>query len=310
MIGITNLNKNNFKDWLIDHPEINPYKFSLGQLFRNTTKRFRKLPEFLVIGGAKCGTTSLFSYILQHPKVVAPTLKEVHFFEYISKTNESWYRMHFPIKKNGIVTGEATPGYLVHPFVPERVHKIIPNVKLIIILRNPVDRAYSAFNYMMNLGTQIRTDFENVINEEISRMKLIEGNPEFEISDRNYDYTLTYSYLRHGIYVNYIKNWFRYFPKEQFFMLHSKELSDNTNSVMQKIFGFLQLPNYNLNDFENKKIRKIFSKAGNELDNENRFNVQSYPKMKEETRKSLLSFFKPYNEELFKFIGKRFEWDV
>ena len=62
--------------------------------------------------------------------------------------------------------------------------------------------------------------------------------------------------------------------------------------------------------FENKKIRKIFSKAGNELDNENRFNVQSYPKMKEETRKSLLSFFKPYNEELFKFIGKRFEWDV
>ena len=305
--------------WLIEHPEVNPYKFTWDGFFRKITSRFRLLPSFLIIGGAKCGTTSLYAHLIEHPNILPASLKEVDFFQHIRNTKTSFYRSHFPIKRQNLITGEASTLYFVHRLVPKRVHELLPSVKLILILRNPVEVAYSGFNYMVNLGAQVTENFEDAIKAELKRIEIENEKPEFTIENTNYDhYQSVFSYLRHGIYADYILNWLKLFPKEQLLILHTKDLYNNLDNILAKTFEFLNLPKYQIeNRIGKNKIDKIHPTAGRErniyknIDSKTRtlFNVQDYPEMKSETRKFLQDFFRPHNERLFKIIGKRFDWN-
>ena len=305
--------------WLIEHPEINPYKFTWDGFSRKITSRFRMLPSFLIIGGAKCGTTSLYAHLIEHPNILPASMKEVDFFQHIRNTKTSFYRSHFPIKRQNLITGEASALYFVHRLVPKRVHELLPSVKLILILRNPVEVAYSGFHYMVNLGAQITENFEDAIKAELKRIEIENEKPEFTIENTNYDhYQSAFSYLRHGIYANYILNWLKLFPKEQLLILHTKDLYNNLDNVLDKTFEFLDLPKYRIeNRIEKNKIDKIRPLAGRHqniyknIDSKTQtlFNVQNYPEMKPKTRKFLQDFFRPYNEKLFEIIGKRFDWN-
>ena len=104
----------------------------------------RRLPDFLIIGAQKCGTSSMFAYLNQHPQMKLPDVKEIHFFDLNYSNGLDWYTSHFPPASlsHRMVTGEASPYYLFHPHVPERVRLHCPDVKLVVMLRNPVDRAY------------------------------------------------------------------------------------------------------------------------------------------------------------------------
>lgn len=310
---------NQISSWLIEHPEVNPYKFTWDGFFRKITSGFRLLPSFLIIGGAKCGTTSLYAHLIEHPNILPASLKEVDFFQHIRNTKTSFYRSHFPIKRKNLITGEASTLYFVHRLVPKRVHELLPSVKLILILRNPVEVAYSSFNYMVNLGAQITENFEDAIKAELKRIEIENEKPELTIENTNYDhYQSVFSYLRHGIYANYILNWLKLFPKEQLLILHAKDLYNNLDNILSKTFEFLNLPKYQIeNRIGKNKIDKIHPTAGHEhniyknIDSKTRtlFNVQDYPEMKSETRKLLQDFFRPHNERLFKIIGKRFDWN-
>ncbi len=194
--------KNSFRSeissWLIEHPGVNPYKFTWDGFSRKITNRFRMLPSFLIIGGAKCGTTSLYAYLMEHPNILPASMKEVGFFQHIRNTKTSFYRSHFPLRRQNKITGEASTVYFVHSLVPKRVRELLPSVKLIVLLRNPVDRAYSGFNYMVNLGAQISENFEDAIKAELKRIEIENSKSEFTIKNTNYDhYQLTFSYLRH-----------------------------------------------------------------------------------------------------------------
>ena len=305
--------------WLIEHPEVNPYKFTWNGFSRKITSRFRMLPSFLIIGGAKCGTTSLYAHLLEHPNILPASMKEVDFFQHIRNTKTSFYRSHFPIKRQNLITGEASALYFVHRLVPKRVHELLPSVKLILLLRNPVEVAYSGFHYMVNLGAQITENFEDTIKAELKRIEIENEKPEFTIENTNYDhYQSAFSYLRHGIYANYILNWLKLFPKEQLLILHTKELYNNRDNVLDKTFEFLDLPKHRIeNRIEKNKIDKIRPLAGRQqniyknIDSKTQtlFNTQDYPEMKPKTRKFLQDFFRPYNEKLFEIIGKRFDWN-
>ena len=305
--------------WLIEHPEVNPYKFTWNGFSRKITSRFRMLPSFLIIGGAKCGTTSLYAHLLEHPNILPASMKEVDFFQHIRNTKTSFYRSHFPIKRQNLITGEASALYFVHRLVPKRVHELLPSVKLILLLRNPVEVAYSGFHYMVNLGAQITENFEDSIKAELKRIEIENEKPEFTIENTNYDhYQPAFSYLRHGIYANYILNWLKLFPKEQLLILHTKELYNNRDNVLDKTFEFLDLPKHRIeNRIEKNKIDKIRPLAGRQqniyknIDSKTQtlFNTQDYPEMKPKTRKFLQDFFRPYNEKLFEIIGKRFDWN-
>ena len=208
-----NFFRSQISSWLIEHPSVNPYTFTWEGFSRKITSRFRMLPSFLIIGGAKCGTTSLYAHLIEHPNILSASIKEVNFFQYIQNSKTSFYRSHFPIKRQNLITGEASTQYLVHRFVPKRVHELLPSVKLILLVRNPVERAYSEFHYMINLGAQITDNFEDAIESELKRIKIEDEKPEFTIENSNYNhFQPAFSYLRHGIYSNYISNWLKSFP--------------------------------------------------------------------------------------------------
>ena len=301
--------------WLLEHPELNPYRFSvgltldpawqehpnnfsIGRAFQMATSSIRTLPNFIIIGSSKSGTWAIHNYLLQHPDVDY-SARNIHFFEYAYSNKISWYKSHFPTKlykslvesihKRKCLMSEHTSTYLHHPLIPQRVKDGIPDVKLIVSLRNPIDRAYSNYHMFVRIGTEKRT-FEDAVFSELKRIEIIKENDNFQIKNPNFSNCVEFNYLRHGTYVDKLENWLKFFRREQFCIVENKDLSKNPQQVFDKIFEFLNVPHF--------KLRQ-----------EERWNVGEYKKMKESTRKTLEDFFKPYNERLYKLLGQNFSWD-
>ena len=301
--------------WLLEHPELNPYRFSvgltldpawqehpnnfsIGRAFQMATSSIRILPDFIIIGSSKSGTWAIHNYLLQHPDVDY-SARNIHFFEYAYSNKISWYKSHFPTKlykslvesihKRKCLMSEHTSTYLHHPLIPQRVKDGIPDVKLIVSLRNPIDRAYSNYHMFVRIGTEKRT-FEDAVFSELKRIEIIKENDNFQIKNPNFSNCVESNYLRHGTYVDKLENWLKSFRREQFCIVENKDLSKNPQQVLDKIFEFLNVPHF--------KLRQ-----------EERWNVGEYKKMKESTRKTLQDFFKPYNERLYKLLSQNFSWD-
>ena len=255
---------------------------------RLATKKKRALPNFLIIGTQKGGTSSLYKNLLKHPKVEPSFHKEPHFYDFNYSKGIDWYRAFFPIKKKlgDKITGEATPYYLYHPDVPKRVYETQPNVKLIILLRNPVNRAFSHYN-KDSLRGKDPLPFKEAVKAEDSRL-----NEERE-NNPNDHYTRLYhwkfSYLSRGKYAEQLKRWFEYFPREQILIIQSEKYYSDSISVFQELEDFLGLSHWTPN-----KITK--------------HNVGRYIKLDENLREELSEYFKPYNEELYTLLGERYDW--
>src|SRR5215216_7751234 len=140
--------------------------------YGRATAKLRPLPDFLVLGAQKAGTTALYAYLRRHPQIAGPSWKEVSFFDRHYARGESWYRGNFPSRpatwlarrRAGAepIVGEASPGYLFHPHAPQRVATLLPNVRLIALLRDPVDRALSHYHHELALGRE-SLSFEEAI---------------------------------------------------------------------------------------------------------------------------------------------------
>ena len=285
---------------LVEHESLYGSTRSIYRAYCNFMGPFHVLPDFLIIGAKKSGTTSLYRYLSNHPLILPASTKEIGFFDRYFQKGENWYRMNFPSfftklfskkEKHGIkfLTGEATPTYIYHPHAPKRVLEINPNVKLIVILRNPIDRALSHYKMEFEAHKTESLSFEEAIEQEENR---IENELEKMLKDENYhsENYYTYSYLRSGIYAEQLERWFKYFPREQFLIINADDLYSKPEVIYKKMLDFLKLTKFELKSFENIKKRE-------------------YSKMKPETRKKLVEFFKPHNERLYKLLGTNFRWD-
>jgi hypothetical protein len=285
----------NLKKWIRSKPRLNPYTYIRIGVWRFLTNRFRLLPDFIIIGVEKGGTTSLYDYIITHPCVVPSKTKEVHYFD-TNYLGLWWYRSHFhsifkklwfKILKKKLITGEASPYYLFHPLSAKRIFKDLPKVKLIVILRNPIDRAFS--HYQDNLKkNQEDYSFEDAIKNEKSRLKgekekMIE-NPRY--NSRNY---WLFSYLSKGIYYEQLEQWFKIFPKKQFLILETNQLKSNYQEVLNEVFNFLDIPTIEMGILDKK-------------------NVGKYEKMNQKTRKSLEDYFSLPNSRLEEILDRNFAW--
>jgi len=285
------------RQWFIEHPKLNPYRFSFKKIFQIATSRIRTLPDFLIIGSSKSGTTSLYSYLRQHPNVFAET--NIHFFEYILSNNILWYKSHFPTNiyklyikwktRHDLLSGEHVVSHLFHPLVPQRVKEIIPTVKLIVLLRNPVERAYSHYQMLVRNHLE-RRFFIDALRSELKRIEIGQKEPKLKINNPDFDNAVSFSYLRHGIYVDKLKHWMNFFPKEQFLIFSTDELNSNPKYVIQQTFDFLNLP-----PFEIKNLEKQ--------------NVGKYEKIDEETKEFLIKFYKPHNERLYQLLDRDLHWN-
>jgi len=284
--------------WLRKHNTLHKIISSVNKTYYTLSSPFKMLPDFLIIGAARCGTTSLYEYLVLHPNISPASGKEVYFFDKKYSKGLNWYRSFFPFKLNKsfytnsiekkILTGEATPRYLYHPHSPKRIFTTLPNVKLIVLLRNPIDRAYS--HYQMEVNHNHETlSFEDAVEKEES---IVKHYIELMNNDDNY-YSVEFyrkSYLTRGIYVTQLKNWFKFFSRDQFLILKSEDFYLDTNFVYNKVLRFLELPEYKLQQYTQFKMRK-------------------YPSMTNEIRKKLSNYFTPYNKELYKLLGINFNWE-
>jgi hypothetical protein len=263
------------------------------------TSSFRMLPSFIVIGAMKCGTSSLYQYLAQHPCVLPARRKEVHYFDDSNyESGIAWYKANFPMSivartigfrnRQQVITGEASPYYLSFPLTPERMSTIMPSVKLIAMLRNPIDRAYSHYHHQVRHGRE-PLSFDEAIDAEETRIK---GEREKIVqSGCYYSYNYwAYSYLERGLYIDQIEHWMKFFSKEQLLILKSEDFFSSPAEELKKTLRFLDLP-----DFELKVYPKV--------------NTGKYKKMPSTTRQRLQAFFKNYNNRLNIWAGKDFGWN-
>jgi hypothetical protein len=252
------------------------------------------LPDFIIIGAQKCGTTSLYNYLIRHPSIYEATTKEVGYFDRYYDKGIKWYRSHFPssirkkheklFHKRDIITGEASTGYILYPHALRRIAKIIPNAKLILMLRNPVDRAYSHFNHSVRIGAET-LPFDEAIEKEQERvgaaLRRIRVDEDYYSCDIDY-----YAYLSTGIYIDQIKTLMSLFPSEQILILKSEDFFMNTQEVFSQVLSFLNMPPYYL------EITK-------------KYNLGVYNQMDSAVRNKLMAYFEPYNQSLYEYLETR-----
>ena len=255
------------------------------------------LPDFIIIGASRSGTTSLYEYLNQHPSIIRGVGKEIHYFDKNFDRGIKWYKSFFPTKrkkskleeklKGKCLTGESTPRYLYHHHAPKRVLQLLPNVKLIVVLRNPIDRAYSRYEQQAAVGLE-ELSFEDAIEQEENR--ITDDMKKMEKDENFYSvYFYRKAYKTMGIYVNQLRRWFEYFPREQFLILKSEDLRSNPAQVYNQTIEFLGLPKHELDSFKAYRMRK-------------------YPTLSEKTRDKLSNFFRQYNEQLYQLLGRNFDW--
>ena len=292
----------NFKN---TRPAIRHSLRKLANPIRLATSSVRSLPDFIIIGGMKCASSSLWYYLDQHPNILTAVKKEVHFFD--SDLNYSkginWYRSHFPlstnfisaIDSNKLIIGEATPSYVFCPRAPKRIVEILPDVKLIALLRNPIDRAYSHYRHLVRSGRETLS-FEEAIEKE----RKIRNQLEKDKSAHNSN-LVTYSYLQRGIYINQLKLWFSFFGKDQFLILKTEDLASNPSKTYKRTLDFLGLP-----DWEPRQYEKINSDSGH---NQEKISYAGSTAMNEDTRAKLVDFFEPHNQSLYEYLETNFGWN-
>ena len=269
-----------------------------GRRFGHLTARFRLLPDYLIIGAQRAGTTSLFKYLVQHPAVGRPFLgKGAHFFDTNYSADLDAYRAYFPTtaykwyvkasRRMDFVTGEGSPYYLAHPHAPYRIAETLPDVKLIALLRDPVERAYSHYQHEVARGFE-DLSFDEAVEQEPKRLA---GEVKRMRSDPSYNsFALQHhSYLSRGRYAEQLEVWYGLFPKEQILVLRSEDLFFDPERTYRDVLRFLGVPPISLREYEV-------------------FNPRTYTGMSPEARRRLVEYFAEPNERLYDLVGVDFGW--
>jgi len=259
------------------------YPISGEKVYRAITCHFRALPDFIIVGAQKAGTTSLYEYLCNHPNVLSNRQKESDFFNLKYKWKERWYKFYFPMehKLKDKITGESSPNYLLNPNVARRIKNAVPNVKIIILLRNPVDRAISHYKYERYIGEENRS-FDKALRCEEKR---ISGGP----GTKKY---IHYSYKKRGEYYNQVKRYKDVFNEERLMIIESERFFEQTKKVMSEVYEFLEI------DEVHPEIYEAYKKRGDRVDVD----------VKRESIEILKRYFESHNKKLFDLLGRSFEW--
>lgn len=242
---------------------LRPVRYNLAEVTLQTriiAKPNRLAPSFMIIGAMKAGTTSLFSYLTQHPEITNPQFKEIHYFDYYWSRPHKWYLAHFPATdphRPELIAGEATPGYLPHPKAAERLASRLPDTKIIVLLRNPVERAISHYFHEKRVGFETRTLAEAMHSKDawITGNDLtVEEEREWieSIFKRRRSQTrhpdcilervpMHRAYIARSLYADQLKQWFTHFKREQILIMDSHELFSEPRASYMKTLDFLGL---------------------------------------------------------------------
>lgn len=187
---------------------------------------------FVVAGAQKSGTSLLRKYLQQHPAICTSHKKEVHFFDEPAFFKEGVpdyqaYEAMYPPARPGVLRGDVTPAYLFVEECAARVHAYNPDMKILVMLRNPVERAFSHWNMMRQKQLEPLA-FPDALEAEATRAQACAP-----FQDK------AFSYIARGRYAGQLERWFGYFPREQFLILRMEDIARNHAIAMVRVFGFL-----------------------------------------------------------------------
>ena len=256
---------------------------------RRITWRQRALPDFLIIGAQRAGTTSLFRALSQHPQLYPSQPKEVHYFDgggHPGADNyargEAWYRSHFPLRAAMGADGkafEASPLYLYHPQAPARLHALLPQARLIMLLRDPAERALSQYFFEQRRGHEPLPLMEALQAEE----QRLQSTPEVSFHH--------HSYKTRGHYAEQLQRYLALFPREQLLILPAERWFNEPQGILQEVCAFVGVSSFPSppelrNDASQRPARAIDPA------------VHAY----------LCDIFTPHNQALFALLGEEFDW--
>lgn len=270
---------------------------------RRLTARSRPLPELLIIGAQRSGTSSLYKYLEHHPCVVPSLRKETHYFSLHYEKGPDWYRAHFPSewrravtrgRRGQVLTFESTPYYLFHPRAAVRAASVVPDARILVLLRNPVERAFSHYCHNVRHGREALS-FEDALAAEPERLA---GEVERMMADGAYRSRrhARFSYVARGLYAEQLLAWMEQFPAERFMVVRSEDLFERTPDIYAEVLAFLGIPPWQPKRFEN------FSYVNRR--------PTGATTMHPDTRRRLLEQFAPHNRRLEELLSRSLDWDA
>ena len=213
---------------------------------RLVTNRWRGLPDTLLVGTMRGGTTSLYRWLADHPDCTSSLRKEVGFFTREYAHGEPWYRAHFPLGESGGQNGaarrrlEATPDYLLDPRAAARAAALLPDARILVLLRDPVDRACSHYGVLRRIGVETLS-FDEAIEAEPERLApawaRLEADPEAPLPQALIDW----SYVERGRYAEQLARWLARYPRERVLVVKSEEMYERPAATYGRILAFLGL---------------------------------------------------------------------
>jgi hypothetical protein len=253
-------------------------------------------PDFIIPGEAKCGTTSLYRYLSRHPDIVPADMKEpLNFITY--GASPLFCRQHYPLLvrrwvRRGLghktLTGEASANYFAHPTAPDAIARTLPSVRIVVLLRHPVLRAFSDYQ-MMKTGGYEAVPFD----QGVARCLAWLGDPDIKplvdlarLADEGFP-----RYVLRGVYVGNLRRWRGLFSPDRILVLQSEAFFHDPQKTLDRVFAFLDLPPLRIGSFP---VLKKGRYAG---------------ALTRETWTRLSDYYRPFNRELYALVGQDFGWD-
>ncbi|MDN5790585.1 MAG: sulfotransferase [Micrococcales bacterium] len=257
----------------------------------------RLAPSFIMVGASRCGTTSLFRALNAHPAVVRPTVnKGVRYFDLNPTKSWAWYLGHFPLRRTAQARAqgygppmafEASGYYVVHPYAVPRIATALPDVKLVAMFRDPVERAYSAWKHETARGFEWEP-FERALELEDARMlgevERMSRNPDYESFCHRHQ-----SHRLRGQYADQLERMWAHLPRDQVHVLQSEAFFAEPEHEFNRLLDFLGLPRFLPDAFD-------------------RHNARPSSPMADSVRRRLEDHYAPYNERLEKMLGEQLRW--
>lgn len=253
---------------------------SASSAVRTVTAPLRRMPDAIIAGTMKSGTTSLFKYLSEHPEIGPSTTKEVHYFDREYERGDNWYRSHFSMRKKMGV--ESTPSYLYFGEAMERIARDVPHVKLIVLLRDPVTRAISHFGHNRRRVGREHRSFDDAIAADL-RAVLDRGLPFKYNREEGY-----YGYVRRGLYAEQLERCFQLFSRDSVLVLRAEDMFEDPEVVLKTTTEFLGLPYVRPHSYRPRNVGVKAERDG------------SAPE--------LASFFAPHNDRLFRLLQTEPWW--
>ena len=276
---------------------------SAARAYGSATSGSRPLPDFLVIGAKKGGTTSVANWLAKHPHVMPmfPRMqraKSPHYFDINYWRGQGWYRSHFHSqalrrvheRRTGVrpIAGESSPYYLFHPAAAQRIEETVPHVKLVAVLREPVSRAYSNYWDRRATGHEDLPTFEAALEAEPQRLAGVTDAWLQSPDAYSYDHD-NHSYLARGHYAEQLRRYYDRFDREQLLVLSAETVRREPEASFRRLEAFLGLPAAEID------LTPVNVRAG-------------YPPLEASTRDRLRSHYAPHNEQLYELLGEDFGW--